>query len=431
MLRRSQILLIIFVGILLLSSTTMNLQRASFSSFAANTIGGQASLPSRTLWVILLITTILVFIKMPSSTIVNSILFFSLIIYIGAIIVSAIFSQYTSYSLTRGASFVIYLITAPLAASLVKQLEDVGRHQRIIWWVLIFSILLSLFLILIIPDFVLVRNQTRFVGIFSYPNLTGRIAALIILMTWMLPQGWINLPAWLKIIVTAIMVGVILDTESRSAIAGLLLAIGYYLWAKKYSLRIIFAFTVPSIAFILLLFNKQAFEILLNLFGTFSHSTVLTLEEELFTITGRTGLWKAIFDSFSIGIFGLGYKTLFYASNGDILLLKKVPIFGGAHNAYIEPLVETGIIGSVALLLLLVIIIGSIFRVQHTNITEVKQFKIFILTTLLFLGSQSFIIGMFDNGSLFFWFIIYAGFLMDRINHMKPKHHIKISTESN
>ncbi len=400
----------------------MSLSRYNLSDFTTMIISGQGNMYSRLLWLIVFGITAIIFLNKPIKSVFKSRLFIFLIIYIISILISSVISIYSSYSLVRVTSFLVYLLSAPVATLLVLNNQDVITQQRTIFFVLVLSLVSSVILALVIPDFAISGSRNRFVGIYSYPNMASRFAVLVLLFTWLFPKNWLrNWEMWLLWLATPLWILIIILTESRSTIVGLFLVIAYMLWKKHKHLKIAVILTTPLIIVGTITASNYLYELLISSFGFFPHSSVLTIQEELFTLTGRTGLWLVILKNFPISLNGIGYKTLFYSNNGVIIQSGVVGIFGGAHNAYIEPIIETGIIGAASLILLLYSLVKSIASLPSSMSNDIGQYRLLMITFMIFIFSQSLLEGLFDNGNIFYWLLIYYGFLCQRIPRIEEQ----------
>lgn len=381
-------------------------------------MNGEANNLSRLFWLVLIGIELLLFFRRPSKTIFFSFLFACLSIYIASILVSSILSHYSTYSLTRAVAYIAYLLSAPIATLMVRNTKDVIHQQRIIVFTLLLSIIFSILLVFILPGFAITANS-RFVGIFSYPNMTARVAVVILLFMWLLPRSWlgsklVRLTTWF---ITPVMLVAIFYTGSRSNIVGVVLSYLFYLWVKYPRLRLTVVIT-PVLGFLAYVLFAFFYELLLGFLGYFSHSTQLGIEQEFLTLTGRTNLWIIILKNIPISLFGIGYKTLFHSQNGNLLASYQINIFGGAHNAYIEPLVETGILGLLTLFLFITRTVYQYYQLSYSTDPVLKQFALFIFTLAAFFLSQSFFEGFFDSGNIFFWLMIYFGFLAHKMVRM-------------
>ena len=422
MIKRIHLFSFLFVSILLLSSTPMSLSRYNVSDFTSSIISGQGNILSRILWLVVFAMIVVIFLQKPIKSVFQSRLFIVLSIYIIAILFSSIASKYSGYSLVRFASLFVYLLAAPTATILVLSHQDIIAQQRMILFSMIFTLVISLALALVIPEFAIYSSRNRFVGIYSYPNMASRFAVLVLMFTWLFPDNWIrNWEKWLLWLLTPLWVLIIIITKSRSPIIGLLLVIAYVLWKKHPHLRLTVIIVTPLLMIGTFLASQYLFDLLVEAFGIFPHSSVLTIEEELFTLTGRTGLWKIIFDNFPISFIGIGYKTLFYSTNGYIIQSGATGLFGGAHSAYIEPIIETGIIGTISLVLFLFYLVWYVESLPKSIRLEMGQFRLLINSFIIFIFSQSILEGLFDNGNVLFWMLIYYGFLCLRIPRIEDQ----------
>jgi exopolysaccharide production protein ExoQ len=371
--------------------------------------------------VVLAVST-LILIRRPLKSILQSRLFIFMMIYMVVVLASTAMSIYAGYSFIRVTSYLIYLLSAPIATLLVVTYQDIVHQQRAIFYILVFSLIISAVMALVLPGFAISPATNRFVGIYSYPNMTSRFAVLALMFTWLFPTNWWKTwERWLWWALIPLWILLIILTKSRSTFVGLFLVIAYVLWRKYPHLRLAVIITTPFVIIISILASNYIFTFILGLFGIFPHSSLMSIREEFLTFTGRTPLWKVIFENFPISLTGIGYKTLFYSTNGLTIRSQFTGVFGGAHNAFIEPIIETGILGTLSLALFLITLVRSIASLPKSLKLEMGELRLLIIAYLIFIFSQSMLEGLFDNGNVFYWLMIYYGFLSLRIMRMEEQ----------
>jgi O-antigen ligase len=388
----------------------MSISRQTVGETIDASISGSGSVVARMGWLVLLSVTVLGLLHRSSRQVLRSTPARWLVAYLLVVAASAMLSRYPGYTATRAVSLVIYVVAAASAVMLVSDLDDFTFQQTFMRRVTLLLVVSAMLLGVVFPEFGL-RNE-RLVGPFSYPNLAGRTAAMVIIWYVFAPTCWIApYERLLRWGVVGLMVIAIVWAESRSVLGGLVLAVaGRMAIAKRYrwlgwTAVVLGGMTVAMLGPLLI----ELF------FGSLFARGSMSAQEELLTLTGRTFLWRAIFETQPITALGIGYKTLFYGDYGAALAGYNLTIFGGAHNGYIEPLVETGVLG---LITLLGILWSSVSENYQLRSSWGGQYGNMLFVGVVFIATQSIVIGVFDRGSMILWVILYYGLMTAKLKNL-------------
>jgi O-antigen ligase len=189
----------------------------------------------------------------------------------------------------------------------------------------------------------------RFAWLYAHPIIVGEFAAtsaLFVMAHCVIPEQN-RRHAWTRWLVLAALVAIVIATRSRGPIVAFAVA------AMVLSMRGLTHSWLPSIAVPTAIAAAAAVAMFLSpveilRMGEGSQNPILALlyreqtVEQLMTFTGRTELWKGIGpliqDRYLVGYGYLG---------GRGLILGVAPWAGYAHSAFVESLLDLGLIGSV------------------------------------------------------------------------------------
>jgi len=200
-------------------------------------------------------------------------------------------------------------------------------------------------------------QQERFTWLYVHPVQAGEMLAIatVVLAAYLLTGGLPrNGPHWRPgayLFLLAICGGALLATRTRGAVLGAAVGIAVLLWTRWRGVRKFELAIVGSVALaVVLVSSSDAIE------AYFARGESA---ERLATLNSRTELWAQAFDAFAEHpLYGWGLT----ATRG--LFLKTMGL-GGGHNALINLLVDTGILGAVAWLALLVGILVAAYRLTR------------------------------------------------------------------
>ena len=270
--------------------------------------------------------------------------------YAAAMFVSVIYSEYPQLGAVRGAQLLVMVVTAGAIATRAsaRQMLQLG-HAFVA--LVTGSVLIGL--VYRVPFSPLQAN--RFSWIYVHPVTAGAMLALAIVIALCmmtnhneLPYGLDHWPRPVYLVVMAVMTAALLGTQTRGAIGAAVVGLmvsGFFIVPRRERLPLgvvagtglaltVAAFIGPIVAFL-----------------ERGESTA-----NLATVSNRTELWSIAFGLFTERpITGWGLATsrgIFYDKVG----------LGGAHNAFVNVLVDGGLIGTSLWLALVVAIALGIRR---------------------------------------------------------------------
>lgn len=186
----------------------------------------------------------------------------------------------------------------------------------------------------------------RFVGLLSHPNMTGALAGLLVI---------IGLAKSFRFKVFFVSCGLItlLISQSKTSIFATFLA--YLIWIitiNRQSKK--FARAWVGFAAIVFLFGWLAYIILI----------VNVTNNELTSLTGRTEIWDEALKMWRAHPFFGGGQNVF---NLDFRLKTALTGASSAHNQFLEILATTGLVGALAMTLLVSYMYKTIFKMKRMD----------------------------------------------------------------
>ncbi len=300
------------------------------------------------------------------------------------------------------------LLLLPLALTAVYLLPTLSlprfvRHAKLVLLVYMYGSLLAA---IAVPDWAFERGyeglvpglDLRLYGLGYHPNYLGPLAVLYLILEWFRPtQGfikWTNLSSALL---------VLLLTQSKTAwlIAVVVLALKtsyemYYIPRRRFFTTVVLTSLIIAVV---------ALSGLLILPGDYA-SVPVTPErmQELRTLTGRTEIWRIALTVWKQNpVFGYGHDLWSFEFR-----IQYGVWANGAHNQFIQSLVETGLLGFVFLLAYLIALVS--YGLRYAKVTRGVS-----LAVVVFLLLQSLTDTPFRNYSidqLFFIHFICFVFLL-------------------
>jgi O-antigen ligase len=288
---------------------------------------------------------------------------------------SAIYSPYLELALVRAAQVLVVLA---LSRSIARHgnLADLHRIAHGYLVLLTGSVLFGL----VVPFPQLPTQVGRFTWLYVHPVQAGEMLAIavVLLAGYVVTIGlersgprW-RLPVYLVLL--AVCGGGLLATQTRGAVIGAIVGVLVVVWTRwrgqrKVEAGVVFAVVLIAVA----LTSSSAIE------SFFARGESL---ERLATLNSRTDLWGYAFDLFpQHPVYGFGLT----ASRG--LFLDTIGL-GGGHNALVNLLMDTGIVGSLSWLALLVVILFTAMRVSRRR-TGVQVDRGMILALVLAMIANS------------------------------------------
>lgn len=221
----------------------------------------------------------------------------------------------------------------------------------------------------------------RYYGLATHANTIGPLAVTFLICVWHMPYRSRALKAlgWL------LGLGSLLLTQSKTSIA-IAVVIGFFLAAYRYRLRVAGTTAGGRATFSLVVLGMVSIGIAVigcaallaaDTIGTMLRKTQLWDSTGVYSLTGRTGIWRVAWQEFlNHPLFGYG-PTIW-----DAFYRMRVgmPFANHAHNQVLQSLSEAGIVGAIGLatyaIALIVYALKARVRTEGVSIALV----IFILT---------------------------------------------------
>ena len=251
-------------------------------------------------------------------------------------LMSASYSYVPVVTVTGTIGIIAYLLFACLlAATLPEQ-----KIYRVVLWSLSVFLLVNIVSAILLPDVAFVKVESgaiRFQGISGHPNQLSRISAVyIILVLGAAYRGYVRRIHWISL--AAMAAGIILLTQSRTALLALILA-GLMLLPRRLLLPLMVVVGVVGGA--ILLSGESA--AILGLIGRGGDV------QEAESMSGRTDLWEFAWSLIrEQPILGFGYNS-FEAYGWTRWTGDPYAQVVATHNNYLSILYNTGIVGAVPL----------------------------------------------------------------------------------
>jgi exopolysaccharide production protein ExoQ len=294
--------------------------------------------------------------------------------------ISIFWSGVPDLTLRRSAAVLLtslYGVTLAVRFSLDEILELLG-------WVLGLCMLLSLFFILLIPDWGIDLYQGDYVwrGIFAHKNGLGNRAVLtvLVLLTLLRRKGDHPYKVWLWRIGIGLAVVLLMGSQSATALVlfGALIA-GAVLLLLLYRLRRSWQVVLPTI---FILMGLGAIVLIEN------NETILAFFGRGATLTGRIPLWLNILPlAMERFWLGYGFSSFWLGWEGPSAQIWAVSGWqpGYSHNGFLDLWLNLGMVGVIlAIVLLLDLFIYSLLLYIRKN--SDAQFWILFLVVIIMLN---------------------------------------------
>jgi exopolysaccharide production protein ExoQ len=267
---------------------------------------------------------------------------------------SALYSPYLSLALVRGAQVLVILA---LGRSIARHgnLADIHRIAHGFILLITGSVLFG-----VLVPFPQLRTQAgRFTWLHVHPVQAGEMLAIavVLLVGYLVATGldragprW-RLPVYLVLL--AICGGGLLATKTRGAVIGAIVGVLVLVWTRWRGQRKVEAGVVLSVVLIAIALTSSA-----AIESFFARGESL---DRLASLNSRTDLWGYAFELFpQHPLYGFGLT----ASRG--LFLDSIGL-GGGHNALVNLLMDTGILGALTWLALLATILLTTTRLSRSR----------------------------------------------------------------
>jgi O-antigen ligase len=267
---------------------------------------------------------------------------------------SALYSPYLQLALVRGAQVLVVLA---LSRSIARHgnLADVHRIAHGFILLIAGSVLFGV----VVPFPQLPTQAGRFTWLYVHPVQAGEMLAIAVVLLggYVVANGldragprW-RLPVYLVLL--AICGGGLLATKTRGAVIGAIVGVLVVVWTRWRGQRKVEAGVVLAVVLIAIALTSSA-----AIESFFARGESL---DRLATLNSRTDLWAYAFDLFpQHPLYGFGLT----ASRG--LFLDSIGL-GGGHNALVNLLMDTGILGALTWLALLSAILLTTTRLSRSR----------------------------------------------------------------
>lgn len=263
---------------------------------------------------------------------------------------SALWSPYFALGVVRGVQLLITMAVAQVLATRASP-ADLRRFAH----AFILAVLASVAIGVVHPFPRTHQTETRFNWLFVHPVIAGIYLGLAILLTvgYLIRRDGRSWPRWAYLIVLVVLSGALVATGTRGAAVGC--AVGMMV--------------------LLVMMNSAKGRVDLLLFGTIGLVAIVLVfagqitafiargetADKLATLNSRTDLWALAMKAFAEEpIFGRGLG----ASRG--LFLQQIGL-GGGHNAFINALVDNGVVGT-AIFAALLVTLGTVLLIQTRRV---------------------------------------------------------------
>ena len=311
--------------------------------------------------------------------------------------VSVFWSGVPDLTLRRSAAVLLttlYGLTLAVRFSFDDLLELLG-------WALWLCLILSLFLILFLPDWGFHTYQGELVwrGIFAHKNSLGNkaVLSLLVMMTLWSQNGAHPKKRWVWGVGIALATLMLIGSKSATGLVlTMTLVLGavmlYFMRSLQRSWQIILpaGLIIGGLVAIVVVDNYQ---------------TILTLFGRGSTLTGRIPLWQNILplamDRFWLGY---GYSSFWLGWEGPSAQIWSVLTWqpGYAHNGYLDLWLNLGMIGLIAGLVLILELFIYAFYIHFIKAINVRFWILFLMLIILLNATE----GTFLRTNSIWWVMI-------------------------
>lgn len=323
------------------------------------------------------VVTLFLFLKFRPSIRLNraNLLIFLGYGYAAVVTISSLYSPYFSLAVVRAAQVVVVLA---LCRSVARHGGRAAMHQ--VAHAFVALVAASVIFGVVLPFPRLPTQPDRFTWLYLHPVAAGQFLAIaVVLLTAYvfgagLPRPGPRWPVWTYCAMLAVCLAGLVATKTRSAVLGAAVGVLAVIWtrwrgSRKIEVGVVLALALGAVA----LTSSSAIE---------SYFARGESAEQLASLNSRTELWRQALSLFpEHPLYGFGLS----ASRG--LFLETIGL-GGGHNALINLLVDTGLLGALIWLALLIGIVAAAARITTMD-SQLWLDRIVILSLMLSLITSS------------------------------------------
>jgi O-antigen ligase len=333
--------------------------------------------------------------------------------YVLVCLISAVWSLAPALTIVKSLQLVVLLALAIGAVRVVGP----AATARSVMIAVVFYVLACTALVYVLPDLHARPADGRFTWFWMHPIGAGTCAGLATAITLAAglysPRGWrerlLGLPLWLYPLPLA---AILVAAGSRGPLIACACAAGA-LFLKRLPVRIA-VLTASAAILLMILFLASAESLYGLLVEAQATDNVIVRKlfraqtaDQVFGLSGRIELWQGVAPFlFSRPFTGYGYQ------GSRSILLETESWAGGAHNAYLQTLVDLGLLGALALWPgLLSVAVNAIPGVGRTGTSRWEEHVAVALVVFLLVNAitwEGFALGGFEGLVLFAAICIYS-----------------------
>lgn len=280
---------------------------------------------------------------------------YPLVVVLGFCLLSVLWSAFPDIALRRVIKHLLYMI---ILAGIVVGADTPRDIHRLAIFVTGVLMMLNIASVVVIPA-AAVDPGGAFTGLYGHKNTAGSFA-MISVFTWLSAALWSEAGYKRILLYLGVLLwfAFLIGTNSRTSLAATVLAIAMIVPLRIFVKgQLSFILTVLGGIFVLLLAI-----FVLNLLNVQISDVFGTLEGDKTTLTGRTTIWRIVYEVFlQHMLLGVGYGSLWGTGGTTIAEVfgnQQVTLFliglNQAHNGYVDVLATLGMIGSVIFVAFLV-----------------------------------------------------------------------------
>ena len=316
-------------------------------------------------------------------------------------VLSSSWSLIPPYTFVRGLELLIPVLLAVYSARVLDRADDDGMAliRPVFTWLVHVTVLLALLALVVPPAEDVARDRLSWYG--APPIVASQVFAMGVIVLAIAGPRLLRFALWSWVARLGLLLFAEMRTQGRTAIVGLVVALAVALWVRTRDR--------PQWRFLSVTYYVSLFGVGVFLFFAQVMSAANRGEgtQRLSNLNGRTGLWKLALEQLDtvrdvfLGI-GLGASR--------VVLGREVAFAGHAHNAFVEALLDTGVIG---LVLFTAWLVRLAWKLRLRNLlrplppeAHAPMVGVFVLLFVLMIGSPEPALPGFANALLCFMAIV-------------------------